>query len=69
MHGIGPIFSNTVLEKTMSLSTAEAEYKGVYRGTKYAVSLIFRRTRIQSVRTYRDKVRQPSGDRNGEAKV
>jgi hypothetical protein len=39
MHGIGPIFSNTVLEKTMSLSTAEAEYKGVYRGTKYAVSI------------------------------
>ena len=39
MHGIGPIFSNTVLEKTMSLSAAEAEYKGVYRGTKYAVSI------------------------------
>jgi hypothetical protein len=37
MKGIGPIFSSVNLEKTISLSTAEAEYKTIGRGGKIAM--------------------------------
>jgi hypothetical protein len=39
-HGIGAIFAAVNLEKTISLSTAEAEYKAITRACKFAAGVI-----------------------------
>jgi transposase InsO family protein len=39
IHGVGPIFSSAVLEKTISLSTAEAEYKCVAKAAQFCIGI------------------------------
>jgi hypothetical protein len=39
LHGVGPIFSSASLEKTLSLSTAEAEYKATSKAAQYLVGI------------------------------
>jgi hypothetical protein len=39
MHGVGAIYSSVNLEKTISLSTAEAEYKAISRATKFTIGI------------------------------
>jgi hypothetical protein len=39
LHGIGPIYSSASLEKTISLSTAEAEYKATSKAAQYCIGI------------------------------
>jgi hypothetical protein len=39
MHGVGAIYASVNLEKTISLSTAEAEYKAISRAAKFTVAI------------------------------
>jgi hypothetical protein len=39
IHRVGPIFSSAVLEKTISLSTAEAEYKSVAKASQFCIGI------------------------------
>jgi hypothetical protein len=41
IHGVGPIFSSAILEKTISLSTAEAEYKCVSKAAQFCSGILY----------------------------
>jgi hypothetical protein len=52
LHGIGPIYSSATMEKTISLSTAEAEYKATSKAAQYCVGI---RQMLQEIGFPQDK--------------